>query len=112
MVIVKLELHKARNTPAMTFYLVNVGDLLIELDKAEKQGLVRFLYRTGYNNTHWYEYYEILKDIDAIVRVRVSNRGNIYYYFIYTWKELAVSEDEQKIVKMMLRESDKNVGLD
>lgn len=78
-VVVKIDIHEARNTGAFTRWI--------------KPQDAQFIYSTfAEGKTHWYEYY--LTRPDSIwVRIRRSNRGNLSTMKL-TGKNLKIPKDE------------------
>jgi hypothetical protein len=77
-IVVKLDRHEAIHTDASTRWYVKAGILTYSMDEAMEKGLVKPVYttRSAYK-THWDEYLEVLTPNITLVRVRVSNRGNV-----------------------------------
>jgi hypothetical protein len=77
-IIVKLDRHEARKTDAATRWYVKAGILTYSMDEAREKGLVKLVYTTrSAFKTHWSEYLEVLVPNITLVRVRISNRGNV-----------------------------------
>jgi hypothetical protein len=77
-IVVKLDRHEAIHTDAATRWYVKAGILTYSMDEAREKGLVKRIYSTRCaHKTHWDEYLEVLVPNITLVRVRVSNRGNV-----------------------------------
>lgn len=91
--IVKLEFHEARHTPAKTWWTVIYYEKEISLEEAETNNIIRRVYDTAEcGKTHWYVYYEVINPMIKFVMHRISNRGN-YSRTVIEPKELEAKED-------------------
>jgi len=80
--IIKLDFHYAHSTSACTTWkiLYGISKKEIDIETAEKYGIIKLLYTTKVaNKTHWYNYYAVLSHPEVVKfkRIRISNRGNI-----------------------------------
>jgi hypothetical protein len=62
-IIVKLDRHEARHTSASTKWKTPKGSKLVYSTR-------------NMNKTHWWEYW-LVKSNDILLRIRISNKGNI-----------------------------------
>jgi hypothetical protein len=77
-IIVKLERHKANNTPAETYWkVIDPLGFDISIAHAEEMGYIKYLYSDKVERkTHWNEYYAVFNSSIIFLRIRISNRGN------------------------------------
>jgi hypothetical protein len=91
--IVKLEIHEARHTPARTWWTIIYYERELSLEEAETKNIIRRVSDTAEcGKTHWYVYYEVINPMIKFVMHRISNRGN-YSKTIVEPKELETTED-------------------
>ncbi|MCL7390182.1 MAG: hypothetical protein LZ173_09700 [Thaumarchaeota archaeon] len=82
-IIVELDFHTAKHTPARTYWRVLHEDKEIELHEAEMLDLIRYIDDNfDCRKTHWTVRYEVLDHTIMFVRYRISNRGNKYVSYI------------------------------
>jgi len=97
--IIKLEFHKARNTPAETKWYVVKDDKVMSLLEAQSQDLIKHIFTTSsFYKTHVYCYYIVKDENIKLMKIRISNRGNVHKT-IYDIKALEISEDEKETIK-------------
>ncbi|MEM0267552.1 MAG: hypothetical protein QW498_06695 [Thermofilum sp.] len=100
--VVKLDRHEARKTDARTFWKVATERGEMTVEEAVRAGLLKPLFSTfSGGKTHWEEYYEVASPEVTLVRVRITNRGNLDTRK-FTPTALAVSEKEIEKVKAAL----------
>jgi hypothetical protein len=91
--IVKLEIHNAKRTPAKTWWTVKLYGKEILLDEAETLNVIQRIYDTSApNKTHYEIYYEVINPLIKFIKHRISNRGN-YSRIEYDPAELEVKEE-------------------
>jgi hypothetical protein len=87
-ILVKIDRHEARKTQARTKWII--GD-----------SQFKFVYSTyDTKKTHWYEYYLVRKN-SILIRIRVSNRGNVEATQ-YNAEQLKVDDEELKSIINLL----------
>jgi len=100
--VVKLDRHEAVKTCARTYWKVATEKGEMTVEEAVRAGLLKPLLTTqAIQKTHWEEYYEVIPEDLILIRVRVSNRGNIHTRK-FAPAELAVSGEELEKVKVAL----------
>jgi hypothetical protein len=85
-IIIQIERHEANRTSAFTRWILPENAKFLYSDKTQKR-------------THWYEYYLVPKN-SQIIKIRRSNRGNIYK-IVYDAKDLEASEYMKQILKIL-----------
>lgn len=94
-----LDFHVANKTPARTTWLVYYKNQLLKLRDAEMRGLIKFVKYLQYGRTHYKSLYHILNSEVALIRKRVSNRGNVsYLQFNYPYEPLALKGMDLEVV--------------
>jgi hypothetical protein len=103
-IIIKLDFHKARKTPAETYWKVQdpLGFEITLEDAEEIFGYIKRIYSTKTSRkTHWYEYYIVFNPDIKFKRIRISNRGN---FSISEWipvEKLKISEEEKDMLSLI-----------
>jgi hypothetical protein len=90
MVIYKLDFHQAiRSTARTKWYIETFEGQKISIPEAIRRGIVKLHYSTDmWKKTHWYMYVEILEPVKALIRERISSRGNVHIYIYNTPEKL------------------------
>lgn len=87
-ILVKIDRHKASKTPARTKWIIGDNEF-------------KYVFSTyDPKKTHWDEYYLVRKN-SILIRIRVSNRGNVEATE-YKAEELKVSDEELKLISNCL----------
>jgi hypothetical protein len=103
-IIIKLDFHKARKTPAETYWKVQdpLGFEITLEDAEEIFGYIKRIYSNKTRGkTHWEEYYIVFNPDIKFKKIRISNRGN---WSVSDWlpaEKLQISEEEKDMLYLI-----------
>jgi len=98
-IIVKLDFHKAVKTKAETYWrIIDPDGFEISFGHSEEMGYIKYLWTDKVaGKTHWNEYFAVFNPFIKLIRIRISNRGNISTE-TYRPEQLEVKGIEKDIV--------------
>jgi hypothetical protein len=95
-VTVKLDYHVARKTDAQTYWKAKLDGKSKALSEVGK----RLLTTESSQKTHWEEYWSVPADV-KLVRIRISNRGNLHVEEVPV-SAVAISPQEEEALMAAL----------